>query len=255
MAKRLRWAPRWLLGAVINCSLVLSQQLLVGQEAPTPPPASRPDQAQTGENPVNKKDAANHDTNKPQNDRIFYALPNYLTVENASSLPPLTARQKFKLEALSNFDPVEYPYVGVVASINQSSNSEPAFGQGFRGYAKRYGTAFGDSAIENFMVGAVFPSLLREEPRYFQMGKGKIFHRIAYAASRVFITRSDSGHSQFNFSELLGSGVAAGISNAYHPPPRTLGDNISIWWTQIGWDAAGYELKEFWPDLKRKLHR
>jgi len=87
------------------------------------------------------------------------------------------------------------------------------------------------------------------------MGKGKVLHRIAYAASRVFVIRSDSGSNQFNFSELLGSGVAAGISNAYHPAPRSLGNSISIWWTQIGWDAASYELKEFWPDLKRKLHK
>jgi hypothetical protein len=53
----------------------------------------------------------------------------------------------------------------------------------------------------------------------------------------------------------LGAGRAAAISNAYHPAPRTLGNNISIWWTQIGWDAAAYELKEFWPDIHRRIHK
>lgn len=255
MVKRLCWVLAWVLGAIINYSLVFSPQFLLGQEAQAPPSAPQPDQAQTGQKTESKQDPVRSNPNKPQNDRIFYALPNYLTVENASSLPPITVRQKFKLEVLSNFDPVEYPFTGVVAAINQASNSEPAFGQGFRGYAKRYGTAFADNTIENFMTGAVFPSLLRQDPRFFQMGKGRVLHRLTYAMCRVFITRSDSGNTQFNFSELLGSGVAAGIANAYHPAPRTLGNSISIWWTQIGWDAAGYELKEFWPDLKRKLHR
>ena len=255
MIKRRCWVPLCFLGAAINCALLFSQKSLLGQEAQTASSAPRQEQAQTEQKAESKNDPVRSNPTKPQNDRIFYALPNYLTVENASSLPPETVREKFKLEALGSFDPIEFPFIGVIAAINQASNSEPAFGQGFRGYAKRYGTAFADNTIENFMAGAVFPSLLRQDPRFYQMGKGKVLHRIAYAASRVFVIRSDSGSNQFNFSELLGSGVAAGISNAYHPAPRSLGNSISIWWTQIGWDAASYELKEFWPDLKRKLHK
>jgi len=67
--------------------------------------------------------------------------------------------------------------------------------------------------------------------------------------------RTDSGGNQFNLSEILGNASAAAISNAYHPAPRTLGNNISIWWTQIGWDAASFELKEFWPDIKHRLRK
>lgn len=188
---------------------------------------------------------------KPENDRIFWALPNFLTVEKAPSLPPLTTGQKFSLVAKGTFDPVEFGFVGIVASINQASNSNPTFRQGLEGYAKRYGLAFTDNTIENFMVGAVYPSLLRQDPRYYQLGKGRFAHRAAYAALRVFLTRSDSGKTQFNFSEILGSGMAAAISNAYHPGPRTLGSNMSIWWTQVGWDTVSFELKEFWPDIRR----
>jgi hypothetical protein len=87
------------------------------------------------------------------------------------------------------------------------------------------------------------------------MGRGGFFRRSKYAASRVFITRSDSGKTQFNYSELLGNATAAGIANIYHPAPRTLANSVSIWWTQIGWDALGYEIKEFWPDLRHAFHR
>jgi hypothetical protein len=228
----------------------------MGQQSPQVTPETAPQgQAKTGDDPKREDDSAPPNPNKPQNDRLFYALPNYLTVENASSLPPETIKQKFRMEALSTFDPVEYPFIGMVAAINQVNNSEAAFGQGFRGYAKRYATAFGDTMIGDFMTGAVFPSLLRQDPRYYQKGNGRFLHRVVYAGCRVFVTRSDSGRTQFDFSELLGNGVAAGIANAYHPAPHTFGNTISIWWTSIGWDAAAYELKEFWPDLKRKLHK
>ena len=154
----------------------------------------------------------------PKNDRLFFVLPNYLTVENAKKIPPLTTGQKFKLVALGTFDPVEFPYVGVLALIDQAENTDPSFRQGFAGYAKRYGAAFADTTIENFMVGAVFPSLLHQDPRYYQSGKGGFFHRAGYAALRVFITRTDSGKKQFNYSELAGSALAAALSNTYHPP-------------------------------------
>jgi hypothetical protein len=178
-----------------------------------------------------------------------------MTVEKASSLPPLTAGQKFKIVARGTFDPFEFAFIGVETSINQAANTNPTYGQGLIGYSKRYGTAYADAAIGNFMTGAVFPAVLRQDPRYYQMGKGKFFHRAGHAALRVLITRSDSGKTQFNFSELLGNGLAAAISNAYHPGPRTFDSNVKVWATQIGWDVVAYELKEFWPDIHRLLSR
>jgi hypothetical protein len=242
---------------------LLAQQTQQNPQQPTP---SQPgsSQNQTSQPPAQNPPATDSSTqivapssnaNVPKNDRIFYALPNLLTVENASSLPPLTAGQKFKLVAEGTFDPMEFAFLALEAGVNQASNTNPTFGQGFKGYGKRYALAFADNANENFAVGAIFPALLHQDPRYYQMGKGKFLHRAAYAGERIIITRSDSGKTQFNFSEVFGSALAAGISNAYHPAPRTLGSNISIWWTQIGWDAVGYELKEFWPDVHRYLKR
>ncbi len=195
------------------------------------------------------------DPQVPQNDRILWTLPNYLTIENASSLPPLTAEQKFKLMARDTFDPVVFAFIGVEAAINQAGNSNPTFGQGLRGYTKRYGLAFADNTLGNFLTSAALPAALHQEPRFYQMGKGGFLYRAAYAATRVLVTRSDWGQAQFNFSEILGNGMAAAISNAYHPGPRTLGSNITIWGTQIGWDALNYEMKEFWPDVRRFLVR
>jgi hypothetical protein len=256
MVNRSWWAATSGVGAMVIGTLWLAFPSLAQQQSPASADTSSQGQAKAGAQNGESKDPAIQERKRPENDRIFWALPNYLTVENAGQIPPLTTGQKFRLVALGTFDPVEYPYVGTLALIDQAEDDDPSFGQGFKGYAKRYGAAFADTTIENFMVGAVFPTLLRQDPRYYQSGKGGFFHRAGYAASRMFITRTDSGKTQFNYSEFAGSAVAAALSNTYHPPhDRTALNSANIWLTQLWGDAVGFELKEFWPDIKRKFHK
>ena len=237
-------------------TLGLAFPLLGQQQNPAPAETSLQGQSKTGEKRGDNKDPAIQEQKKPTNDRLFYLLPNFLTVENAKNIPPLTTGQKFKLVALGTFDPIEFPYVGLVAAIDQAENTDPSFRQGFVGYAKRYGAAYADTTVENFMVGAVFPSLLHQDPRYYQLGQGGFWRRAGFAALRVFITRTDSGKKQFNYSEWAGSALAAALSNTYHPPAdRNALNSANIWLTQIWGDAVGFEVKEFWPDIRRKLHK
>jgi hypothetical protein len=237
-------------------TLLLAFPLPAQQQSPASADTSSQGQSKTGEKSGDNKDPAIQEQKSPKNDRLFFVLPNFLTVENSKQIPPLTTGQKFKLVALGTFDPIEFPYVGLVALIDQAENTDPSFRQGFVGYAKRYGAAYADTTVENFMVGAIFPSLLHQDPRYYQLGKGGFWHRAGYAALRVFITRTDSGKNQFNYSELAGSAVAAALSNTYHPPAdRNALNSANIWVTQLWGDAVSFEVKEFWPDIRRKLHK
>ena len=190
-------------------------------------------------------------------DRLFYTLPNFLTVENSAKTPPLTAGQKFKITLRSSFDYVQYPWYAALAGISQAENSEPGYGQGAQGYAKRFGQEFADGTIENFMVNAVVPSLIHTDPRYYQLGKGGFWHRTGYALSRLVITRTDAGNHTFNFGEIGGSAAAAAISTySYHPQAdRNLSNVASTWGTQIGYDALSIFAKEFWPDIRRKIKK
>ena len=244
------------LAVAVISMLLLAFPLLAQQQSPASADTTSQGQAKVGEKSGENKDPAIQEQKKPENDRLFFLLPNYLTVENAKNIPPLTTGQKFKLAALGSFDPIEFPFVGVLAGIDQAENTDPSFRQGLKGYGKRYALAYADTAIENFMAAAVFPSLLRQDPRYYQLGKGGFWRRAGYAALRIFITRTDSGKTQFNYSEWVGSAVAAALSNTYHPPAdRNALNSANIWVTQLWGDAVSFELKEFWPDIKRKLHR
>ena len=191
------------------------------------------------------------------NDRILWTMPNFLTVENAEGIPPLSAEQKFKVTARGLFDPFEFVLTGFVASLGQASNSNPSYGQGLQGYGKRYGTTYADNLTENFMAYAVLPTVLHQDPRYYELGHGGFFRRSWHAVSRVLITRSDFGKTQFNTSELGGAAAAAAISTySYHvQSERSFGNVVSVWGTQISWDAVTYMIKEFWPDLRKRRKR
>lgn len=224
--------------------------------------AQQQQQSQAGDSdgsqlPDESKPADKNDHQGTSNDRLFYALPNFLTLETANQVPPLTTKQKFGVVARGTFDYVEYPWYGFLAGISQAENSEPGYGQGAAGYGKRYGAAFADGTIENFMTGAVLPSLLKQDPRFYQSSSGGFLHRAGYAASRIFVTRTDSGGERFNFSEILGSAIAAGIStNTYHPKgDHTLPNTMSVWGTEVGYDTLTLVVKEFWPDIRKMISR
>jgi hypothetical protein len=220
--------------------------------------------------PPGSSDKASTSSSGTSKDRLFYALPNFLTLENGGKAPPLTAKQKYAVVARGTFDPVQYPWWGILAAISQAQNSDPAYGQGWAAYGQRYGTQAADSTIENFLTGAVFPSILHQDPRFFQSSTGGFGRRTWYAVSRIVVTRSDSGQPQFNASEVFGSALGAAISTySYHPrstfvstptnphmfisSERTLGSAADVWATQVGLDAITIVVKEFWPDIHRKL--
>jgi hypothetical protein len=258
---------RFLLAASIFYSLLAAAQ------EPQPAGASSPQQSQPatqtppaqGKDEKDKKDkdqasgtsASGTSASGTSNDRLFYALPNFLTLENGARVPPLTARGKFKVVARGSFDYVQVPWYGFLAGVSQAENSEPGYSQGAEGYGKRFGAAYADGTIENFMTGAVLPSLLHQDPRFFQSSEGGFAHRTGYAVSRIFVTRTDSGHSQFNFSEIFGSALSAGISTySYHPrEDKTLVNTASVWGSEVGYDTITIVVKEFWPDIRRKLSK
>jgi hypothetical protein len=243
------------------CSLFA---ILWGQDqtpAQTPPSPGQP--PAQGEKNENREKSTIPTSNTPSqtrgtsNDRLFFALPNFLTLENAANAPPLTAAQKFKVTARGTFDPIEFLWYGAQAGISQAENHNPTYGQGTEGYAKRFAVRVADGSVENFFTRAIYPSLLRQDPRYFQLGKGGFWRRATYSVSRIFITRGDSGDTEFNFSEILGSASGAGVSTfTYHPKDaRNVKSALHVWGTQVGYDTLSYVAKEFWPDLRRLLRK
>ena len=191
----------------------------------------------------------------PQDKRIFGVLPNNRTTENSIPFHRITAKQKMIIAYKDSFDWPVYPTAGAFAALYQLEDQNPSFGQGMSGYAKRFATAYGDQMIGNMMTEGIVPSLFHQDPRYFRLGEGSAKSRLGYALSRIFICKTDSGAKTFNVSEWGGNAAATAISNAYYPDTRNANDNVQKLLIACATDAFSNVLKEFWPDVKRKLHK
>jgi hypothetical protein len=189
----------------------------------------------------------------PEHQRILWIIPNYRSSPTLANYKPLTTKEKFKLASKEAFDPGTFLLAGAIGGISQARNDSPSFGQGGAGYGRYFGTAYGDLVIGDFMTGAIYPSLLHQDPRYFRRGTGSGLSRLAYAMGQIFWTHTDSGGTQFNYSETLGNSTAVAISNAYYPDNRDAASAASRLGVQLGLDMAGNVLKEFWPDVSRKF--
>ena len=205
-----------------------------------------------GQEPPPSPDAPSQDEG-----RILGVIPNNKTVQQLiPSDGPLVAREKFKLAFKDTIDPFTFVLAGFYSGIAQWQNDFPTFGQGGTGYAKRFGAAYADQAVGNYMTEAILPSLLHEDPRYFRKGTGTKWRRINYALTRTFVTRTDAGRNRFNYSEIVGNAAAAGISNFYYPASeRTAGETAEKFAVQVVSDSAFNVLLEFWPDMRRAIFK
>lgn len=189
-----------------------------------------------------------------QTKRILFVLPNFRAVSADQQLPPQTVKEKFKTAMLDSFDYSSFIFVGAQAGIGQATNSYPYFGEGAKGYGRYYWHTLADSINENTWVEFILPSVLHQDTRYYTLGKGQFGKRIGYAVTRIFITRSDDGNREINYSEIVGAGAFSGIANFYYPhQERTLTKTYQRWVTNLAIDGSVFVLKEIWPDINNSV--
>jgi hypothetical protein len=165
--------------------------------------------------------------------RVLGFIPNFY-VSYAPDAPPLTSGQKFHLAWRSSIDPITLLSDGFFAGIEQANNDYKGYGQGTEGYAKRYAAGYASDFIGTMIGGAILPSLLKQDPRYFYKGTGSTRSRAFYAITRRVIIRGDNGHWQPNYSGIIGGLATGGISNLYYPAADRNGASLTFENTGIG---------------------
>ena len=169
--------------------------------------------------------------------RVLGILPNF-DVSYVWNAAPLTVKQKFQLAFRSEIDPVSFLGAAVGAGYEQSQDDFNGYGQGARGFFKRFGASYTDG-FDGAMIGsAILPSLLHQDPRYFYKGTGTNLHRALYAVSTVGICKGDNGKWQPNYSNVLGALISGAISNAYYPDANR-GAKLTIDNALLGLTAQG----------------
>jgi hypothetical protein len=222
------------------------------QQAPAPAPQSSSTSTPASQN--QPAQTTQGDSTGQQTKRILGIVPNFRAVSADEKLPPETVKDKFMSATQDSFDYSSIFIPAVIAGYNMYERATPQFHQGAAGYARYFWHSAVDQTSENYMVEFIFPTVTREDSRYYTLGHGGFVKRTGYALSRAVITRSNSGAEVFNISEVFGAGAASGISNLYYPSAsRSLGNTLTEWSLDVGIDAGSFWFREFWPDINRRV--
>ncbi len=219
---------------------------LFAQTPPSNPPAA----------PSGHTTAPAQENPKPSGGRVLGVVPEF-NVASYQDAKPLTPGGKWHLFVKQTFDPFQFVGVGFTSGISQAQDQFTEYGQGAAGYGKRYAAGLADNVDGAFWGNFVLPVILKEDPRYFRLGKGSTMHRIGYAMATSVVTRTDKGTRRFNFSNVLGNLIAGGIANTYYPQSeRGIGLTFQRAGVVTAMGALGGIAQEFLPDIDRKLfHR
>ena len=265
--KRLPLGGAALIFALTLAAPLGAQQVTVGQVATPMLDAALPDApsalqaSQAGQTPdPPSRPSSDPDALSPngtqQTKRILGVMPNFRSVSADIQMQRQTAKDKLVDAAHDSFDYSSFLLAAVQAGFSMDGNSYPEFHQGVVGYGRYYWHTLVDTGSENFMVGGAGPILFHQDSRFYTLGHGSFGHRVWYGATRVFVTRTDDGGSAFNYSEIVGSGAAAGLSTLYYPTKYRTWTKVGQKWLTSGMiDSANFTFKEFWPDIHKKVFR
>lgn len=173
------------------------------------------------------EEVAERQIKEQEQQRMLGVLPNYY-VAYTHDAAPLNARQKFELFEKSILDPADFAFTGIMAGMQHVRNDYPGFGRGASGFAKRYAAFYGTVFTRSAIDGALLPSLLKQDPRYFYRGTGSTSSRIGYAVATAVIRRGDNGHWQPNYSTILGGLAAGALTNFYYPAQDRRGIRLTL---------------------------
>jgi hypothetical protein len=177
--------------------------------------------------------------------RILGIIPAFYVVYDHDAAAPLTTKLKYKLALRTSVDPFTFFGAGFLAGIDQAAGT-PKYVQGAKGYGERLGAIYANGSTNILISGAILPSLLHQDPRYFYQGTGTKKSRIFHALSSPFICKGDNGRWQPNYSSVGGDLASSAISNAYYPATnRGLGLVFEGALINIGGRMADTLMKEF----------
>jgi len=236
-------------------------------DAPSLQQSSPPEQSGTSSTDINAKQSdaksAGQSTaqgvspGKQQPKRILGVMPNFRAVSAGAIPPPPTPKQAFIIATQNSFDYSSFIFVGITSLLAEGTNAHSQLGKGTAGFGRYYWRGYLDKTDGNYLVIFALPTVFHQDERYYAMGQGGFWKRGIYAASRILITPDYHGHNSFNASEVLGRGMAQGISVAYYPSKtRTAGALATKYGWAIGRDMLTNVFREFWPDIAvHVLHR
>jgi hypothetical protein len=240
--------------SVPDAPIPAAQNDITPGTAPSAP--SAPSAQQSGASPaLTQQERAEQQLRQQEKQRVAGIVPNF-NVSYDKDAPPLSRKQKLDLAFHTAVDPVSFVLAAFDAGLSQAEDDFTGYGQGAQGYAKRFGASYADNFDGTMLGNAIFPIILKQDPRYFRRGEGRFTSRLLYSISTTVWCKNDNGSHGFNYSNILGNLAAGGISNLYYPASdRGAGLTFERGFTVTAYGAFGGVFNEFWPDVAKKIFK
>jgi hypothetical protein len=198
---------------------------------------------------VDPVEVATEEVKEQEQQRVLRIIPNFYVSYRADAAP-LTTKLKFRLAWKSSTDPVTILGTAFLAGLQQAGDQYPEFGQGALGYGKRFGAGYVDVFASTFLSGAILPSLLKQDPRYYYQGTGSKRSRLVHAVENSIKCKGDNGRWQVNYSNIAGSFAGAALSSTLYPTTNRGSFILSNGFIRLGESSLAGVLQEF---VLRKL--
>lgn len=187
-------------------------------------------------------------------DRATAHLPHGQPFKPGTLLCTLPVKAKFVLFLEDSIDPGTFLGAAFNAGLDQAEDSDPSYGQGAKGYATRFGAELAGQASGRFFGDFLYPSIFSEDPRYYRLWHGSAGKRLLHAVEHSVVAHGDDGHEMFNYSQWFATASTVVLSNTYHPDNRRgFGPAAARFGYAFAGDIGFDILREFWPDISRKL--
>ena len=210
------------------------------------------------DSPLTNVELADMQVGEQTKQYVLGIFPNFYVSYDQHPVP-LNPKQKFRLAWKTTSDPFTFVGVAALAGIEQATNAFDGYGQGAQGYFKRFGASYADAITATYIGGAILPSVLKQDPRYFYKGTGSKRTRLLYALASPFICKSDNMRWQPNYSNVVGAFASGGISYLYYPETNHNGAGLVFQTALIRLGEMSFEgiLQEFLirrltPRLKKR---
>ncbi len=204
---------------------------------------------------VSQEDRAAEQVRQQEKQRIAGVVPNFNVSYNQDAAP-LSKKQKLHIAFRTAIDPVSFGIAGFDAALSQAENDFPGYRQGMQGYAKRFGASYADNFDGTLLGNAIFPILLKQDPRYFRRGDGKFLvpsflfsfhHRMVQKRQRQMGTQL--------LKRVGKSGCGRNLQPLLSSFRSWRGLTFERGFTVTAYGAFGGVFNEFWPDIAKKIFK
>jgi len=183
-----------------------------------------------------------------------HEMRTWKSLPDAPSVQPPTQAEKFRTFIDEARSPLTFGAVAVNAGMMRETELGRLTPRRQASLTALYKGVLIQKESSAFFGKYLYPSLLKQDPRYYPSSSSSFLGRATHAASHIFVTRNDAGRRTLNTSYFLGVLTSVAVATAYRPyRARSTSTTFKTFGSTIGSDAGINLLHEFGPGIRQMV--